>query len=154
MTEEVRKAYLNLAKKYSLPKLEEIDREFDLEKLETHDFLLRDIRKKMLEKFDFFYELLEEVLHPGTNLSNLYESGFFPDEEKAAVFNVYKKVMAIRREAYELAIRNDERYDADFIKKVFKGMPSLKEKLLPIIAYLRQSWEREAETQEKLGYFG
>jgi hypothetical protein len=154
MPEEAKKKYDALMREYSLPDFEELDREFDIGKLETESFALKEVRRKIAEKIEFFCKLLEEVLQPDTNISNLYESKYFNDNEKKEVFDAYKKVMRLHRETAELAIKNDEGEDAGFIKKIFVEMPALKNELLPIVVKLKQSWEKETEEGEKLRYLG
>lgn len=154
MSDDIKKKYDALMRKFSLPSLEELDREFDICKLEAESFILKEIRRKVAEKVDFLCKLLEEVLQPDTNISNLYESKYFNEQDKEEVFDVYKKIMKLHRETAELLIKNEEAEDAEFIKKIYKEMPSIKAELLPIVSKMKQSWERETEEAEKLGYLG
>lgn len=154
MTDETKKKYEPLMKKYSLPKLEELDREFDIGKIEAEDFILKEIRKKIAERFNSFRELLGEILQPEEHIATLHESKYFEEGDRTKIFDVYKKIMLVSREASELSVKNDEKEDAEFIKRIFGKMPSIKAELLPIASKLKRSWEFDEEASEKLGYFG
>jgi hypothetical protein len=146
--------YEPLQKKYSLPGFELLDREFEIGSIEAEDFPLRDIRKKMDEKVKTVRALLEEVLQPETNLSGIYESRAFSEDEKRQLFELYRKVMSRERKCVELLIRNDEQSDAAFIKSFSAEWETLKNELAKAADRLRDYWDNEKEVHEKLGYFG
>jgi hypothetical protein len=143
-----------LQKKFGLPAFEQLDKEFEIACIESEDFPLREIRKKIGEKTKSGRTMLEEVLQPEANLAGIYESRAFSEAEKNKLFELYKKVMSWERKGVELAMRNDEAQDIAFIKTFFSEWPQLKEKLAAAALKLRDYWENEKEEHEKLGYFG
>lgn len=154
MKKLVRKRYEALKKKYGLPKFDELDSEFEISTLEHEDFLLSAVRKKIMEKVGDASCLLEEVLHPDTNLADLYESRVFDEDEKKGLFEIYKRLMFADRYATELSISNDEKLDADFVKSFTAEWRKLKPDLVKFIRKLKESWEKETEEGEVAGYMG
>jgi len=148
---EIKNKLEELRKKHDLPGYDELAKEFEIDSIEKTDFLLREIRKKAHNRIKYFCGLLEEVLQPDTNISAIYESRVFGEKEKKDVFDAYRKFMALNREGEEAAINSD---DAAFIKKVYKEIGVLKADLLPIIAKMREAWQKDTPDDEKLGYFG
>ncbi len=151
---EVKKKFEELRKKYGLPRFDELAKEFEIDSIEKKDFLLRNIRKKVHSKIIAFCELMEEVLQPEANISAIYESGVFNEEEKQKVFDLYKKFMALNREGTEAALKNSEEAGSEYIKKVYKELIGIKAELLPIITKIKEAWQQETSDEEKLGYFG
>ena len=56
----VKETYQKLSKKYQLPPFAEIDTAFEISTIEYEEFLLREVRRKMVEKLDSFIKVLEE----------------------------------------------------------------------------------------------
>ena len=57
--DKVKEEYQKLAKKYKLPKYNDIDLDFEVSAIDKKKFLLREIRRKMLDKFDGINGVLE-----------------------------------------------------------------------------------------------
>jgi hypothetical protein len=150
----LKQKYEPLQKKFSLPSYEQLDRDFEIGCIEADDFPLREIRKKIEEKLKTARAMLEEVLQPDANLAGIYESRAFSEDEKKALFELYRKIMAQERQCMSLFITNDEATDAGFIKSFCAEWEQLKKKLASAADKLRDYWVNEKEVHEKLGYFG
>ena len=147
--------YDKLKKRYKLPDYEKLDFDFEISTIENPQvFLLRNIRRKMMEKVEYFTKFLEDLLQAEPSLPTLYECRFFSDAEKIKIFDLYKNLMRINREATMLAIDDGEQEDADFIRKTSEEWPSIRENLRKIAAKARQGWIKEPASKEDLGYLG
>ena len=151
---KVRKLYESLRKKYRLPGFDELDAEFEISAIEAESGLLREVRKQISEKVGNVSSLVEEVLQPDTNLVNLYESRVFDEAEKQRLFELYKRLMVVDRTLVELMIANDEKLDAEFIKSFAAEWKKTKPELLRFVRKLKESWEKETEKGEAVGYMG
>lgn len=151
---EIKKQYEELRKTHSLPEFKEMDSYFEISSIEQTSLRLCDIRKKMTEKIELFSNLLEEVLHPNSDLCSLYETGFFEDNEKDKLFNLYKRLMLISRESLKLSLENNEAEDADFVKTLFKEWLSMKRDLSAMIEQLKKAWSAEEHHKFKAEYLG
>ncbi|MBI2663932.1 hypothetical protein HYX10_01160 [Candidatus Woesearchaeota archaeon] len=149
---DVKKSYDVLRKQFKLPKFEELA-EFQLSELEE-EFLLADIRRGMLDKVQNFLDFLSEILSPDTNLSNMYESRVFDDIQKKEVFDVFRRLMYWKRQSLQVEITNDNAVNAEFITSFLEEWSGLKKRLADIIDKVKDSWESDSESTEKLGYFG
>jgi len=153
MADTTKKQYEDLRKKYKLPKFDELE-EFEIMSLEDTDFLLSDIREKIFDRLRNSTDFLADIIHPDTNITNMYESRTFDDNQKKDVFNVFKRLMFWRRNAFEVSIVNTDKANAEFISSFHAEWKDLKTKLTEIIGKVKHSWETESEKTEKLGYFG
>ena len=151
---ELEKDYEILRKKYALPMFEELDIEFEIHCIEDGKFLIKDIRQKIIEKIDEFCIMVEDILQPDTKVSNLYESRVFTEADKEKIFKIFRKLMRIKRRAMQLMILNNEKEDAEFIKKTFSEWQELKEQLNPVVKKLIEAWETETDIKEQLSYLG
>lgn len=150
----INKKYEALKKKYNLPSFEILDNEFEISLIEDDFFSLREIRRRVLEKIEFYIKILEDLLQTDIRVSTLYEIKSFDDSEMEYVFKIYQKLMKIMRESALLNLNNDEKKNADFIINVFKEWNEIKKELSKILEKLKCSWEKEEDKKEILGYFG
>ncbi len=151
---KVKKLYETLRKKYKLPGFDELDSEFEISAIEAESGLLREIRKQISEKVSDVSSLFQTILQPDTNLVDLYESRVFDEAEKQRLFELFKKLMVTDRTLMELAIENDEKLDAEFIKSFTAEWKKTKPELLKFIKKLRDSWEKDTDEGEAAGYMG
>lgn len=155
MENKIEKEYTELSKKFKLPKFNEIDSEFEISSLENERFLIKNILNKILEKLEFYTDLLGNIIHPNdSSFSNMYEIRFFSDEEKDFVYGIFKKMMKAHRDIIILILENDGSKSAEFLNEFLKGWKGIKNDLTACIRKMRDSWENETTIKEDLGYFG
>jgi len=151
---EIKTAYSELKKKYKdLPSFEDLDNEFEISGVEDN-FILRGIRRKCVEKVEFFAKIVEDLLQPDANLTNMYECRDFGDGEKENIYNLFKRLMFFSRSAAEVALKSDDKEDARFLSVFFNSWMDLKPDLMVIVSKITDSWERDTEFKEDLEYFG
>jgi len=154
MGKETKKKYEELATKYKLPSFDSLNKEFEISTIEENEFLLREIRRKIIEKLENYIKLLEGILHPETEICDMYECSVFSDEEKNKLFELYKKIMFLDRFSAETSIGEDDSKSSDFIKEVFEQWESIKKELLFMVKRLKEGWLEEKNVKTELGYLG
>lgn len=150
---EFQAEYGKLAKKHNLPQFAELDKEFDLGN-ECSNFPLRDVRKKMSEKFDAMLDLLAGIVSPEHTISQLHEFKFISDAEKKRAWEIYRILMAISRESLRLGILVSEPEDAKFIVASWHEWNELKPDMVKLVEKIRDSWNEETDYEEDIGYVG
>ena len=151
---DIKKAYSELKKKNDLPSFDEIDSLFEISALDSEQFLLRNIRRKITDTLEYYLKLLEEVLHPETTLAAMHEQRFFTEDDRKHYITLYKRLMIIHRKSLEVALLQDDEAHSAFIRDVFKVWPSLQKELLGLVKKLQGYWQEEDVQGEGLGYFG
>src|SRR4030042_5034893 len=135
---DMTKEYELFRKKYNLPELKELDKEFCVGKLEDVAFLLRTILAKMIERVEAVFKTLSDVVQPSeNNLSTMYEAEVFSDDEKKHIFELMKKLAYAHR---DLIIRDydyDDEAAAALISKYFKEWKDMKNDIIGILGKLR-----------------
>lgn len=151
--DKIKEAYSKY--KYPLPKYDAINNEFDISTIENDNFLLRKIIQEMFERIDFYATTLSELLQPDTaQVKSMHESRFFNDKEREKIFELYKKLMIIIRNASEVSLQREERLEAEYIKNTFDEWLLIKPELLKIVNKMKDSWKKETDIKEELAYFG
>jgi hypothetical protein len=150
----VKEKYQELEKKHKLPSFSELDRDFEVSSIEEEKFLLREIRRKIVEKIELYAKLLSEWLNPEATISNMHESKLFTEKERRELFQVYKRLMFFDRYSIETAAREDDEKSAEFINDVFKEWNDLKENISVFVKKAKESWTEEVDVKEELGYMG
>jgi hypothetical protein len=151
---EIQKKYNELAKKHKLPEYSAINHDFEICTIENEDFLLREVRRKIVEKIDKFLPVLDSVLMPDTNIADMQECHVFTDKQKAKMYELYKKMMHLQRYSFEVAIDEAEESSAAYIKEAFESWQSIKKELKTTIATLKDSWKQDTDINEVLSYMG
>ncbi len=151
---EIKKQYLELAKKYKLPHYSILNNEFEISLIEHPDFLLREIRRKIAEKLDYYARTLEELLSAEPTLNSLHECKNLSDEKKKKVYLVHRTLMTMVRSSAEVGITNSEEENSAFIKNALEQWSKIKHALKDVIIMMKDSWKEEASEKEELGYFG
>jgi hypothetical protein len=103
---------------YNLPEFRFMAEDFEIEKVteKETDFILRETRRTIIEKFSAYMHLFETMLNPSSGsllifsiLKNLNE------EDKKEIREVYKKLAKIQIESMKLDTIYSENNEAQFI---------------------------------------
>ncbi|RLE38897.1 hypothetical protein DRJ17_02590 [Candidatus Woesearchaeota archaeon] len=146
--------YLELAEKHELPDYHEFNKEFEISSIDTEEFLLREIRRKMMERFDYYAKILQELFQPDPHSSSIFEAKNFTDKDRENIFNLYSKIMAMMRHSVVVSLDNSDEQNAKFINSSYKEWLRIKEKVLPIAMRIKSTWENHFVDKIKAEYFG
>jgi len=151
---KIKEKYLELSEKYNLPSFEEMDNEFEISTIEKDGFLLREIRRAIIDKIELYIKFLEELLSPETDVSSMYESSVFNEGDRNELFEVYKKFMFFHRFSIEVSIDEGDDKTSNYLNQFFKEWNDLKRRFLIIVKKTKGSWIKNIHINEKLGYMG
>jgi hypothetical protein len=147
--------YAAIQKKFSLPDFESLDKLFEVSTLEADKFFLRAARRHIVEKFHFYIEILEELIHPNGTVSAYHECKFFDDEQKKSIYDLYSRLMVYVRKSNLLDLKLDDKQDAQFINEAYKAWPQLSADLVKVIEKIKDCWsEEEAVDSSAESYMG
>lgn len=154
--ERLKKEYEKAKKKYNLPEFDEMNKEFEIEKLQEResDLLLREIRRAISEKNMAYLRFIEMFLNPGNApmffLSLVKNMDGYNRKLLEELYSEFGKF-----EIKSIALDNeyDESKELAFIKNFIKKWKELKSKFSEITDSLEESWEKKSERKEK-GYLG
>ena len=151
--EEIREKYQILKEKYELPEFEKIDNDLELDNIDSR-FILREIRRKIVDKLGRHEKSIEAVLQPDSGLSDMYECQHLPDERKAELFAIYKRLRYLDRYANLVSVQNSEQGNAEFVKFVYTTLLNLKPEIEAFYKEVKECWNIEEDTSTVLEYFG
>lgn len=149
--------YGKLATKYNLPDFEELDNQFEITSLQdvNKKFLLKAIRRRMIDKIVFFNRILESILHPNTqSIISMHENKSFDEDERQKVIKSLRKLMKLDRESLRLDIEPNTISDANFIIKIFEEYKDIKRKINRVASIMEEAWSKEEEEIVSESYFG
>ena len=154
--QKLKKDYEKLREKYRLPSFNELNVDFEIEKLqETEtDFLLRSIRRAMIEKTAVILRFLEILVNPTEAHSQMYIFSILKSispEMKKTIDKVYKEMTVIELGSLSLDIDYDEKNEVKFILEMSKKWPSIKKDLKDITQKIGVVWTHEKNHDD---YFG
>lgn len=154
--EELKKDYGVLQKRYKLPSFQQLNEEFDIEKVAEHETecLMREIRKAIMDKAIAYLRFVEMLLNPSN--APLF---FFAlvkgltSADKRIMERIYEKLGSFEIDVIELDCDYSEKDEAEFIKKVMAAWPEIKQDMMKLTEVLRRNWNQKSKKDEK-GYFG
>lgn len=154
--ENLKKDYLEIQKKYDLPSFDELNSDFQIEKsaeVET-DFLIREIRKFMADKFSNYLRFTEAMLNPVNAPMFVFSIiKLLGVEEKKKLTKIYKTLTKNEIRLIELDIQFSEEKEIDFVKESYKMWQEIKKDLLEIIEVIKKAENNNFEVNGK-SYFG
>ena len=154
--EKIKKDYEKLKIKYKLPSFNELNEEFEIEKLQERetDFLLRQVRRAMIEKTAVVLRFLEILVNPSEAQAQIYIFSIMKSvspEMKKVIEKVYKELTIIELGSLTLDIDYDEKNEVSFIKDMSVKWPLIKKDLKYITQKLVVVWTHEKNHDN---YFG
>ena len=153
--QEIKKRYAPLMNKYKLPSFSELNKEFEIEKIQEHEteFMLREVRKNVGEKIGAFLRFLETILNPVVapvfilnSLKNL------SNRDKELIKKNYEALVELEIKAISLDVEYDEKKEAEFIKEAYKKWQDAKPDVKEIINSLRTA--QEFKEDKRKSYLG
>ncbi len=146
--------YEKFRKKHSLPDYETVNSELEISDIESEDFFLRKVCKKIAERVEAASSLIGSLLQPSAeSIEDMHECKFFSEKDKKAMIDAYKKLMILDRTGIEAGLERSEKNDAELISAFFSQWPGLKKEILGFVGTMKSCWEKETEIEEKLEYF-
>jgi len=153
---DLKKQYEKLRKKYSLPSFQELNRDFEIEKLQEREteILSREIRRAIVEKNTLYLKFVEMFMNPSqAPMFFLALVKNLNGEEKKLLNELYLELGKFEIRSIALDNEYDEKKDAEFIKKFYKEWQEIKRKFGKVMKSIEEAWERKSEKGEK-GYLG
>ncbi len=154
--ENLKKEYLKKQKKYNFVDFKLMNEDFQIERIseiET-EYLVRELRKFIAEKFSNYLRFVETILNP-TNASMLvfYFIKSMSVEDKKILRDIYKKLAENEITILEFDIEFNEKREAEYIKNSFNLWQDMKKDLLDVISSIKKNLGSKFETNNK-DYFG
>ncbi len=154
--ENLKKDYLVVQKKYNLPSFENLNEDFQIEKIaevET-DILIREVRKFIADKFSNYLRFVETILNPANApmfvFSIIKSIGV---EEKKKLVEIYKELTKTEIRLIELDTDFFEEKEAEFIKESYEIWQKIKKDVLEVVEVIKKNLDNKFEVNGK-SYFG
>ena len=152
----LKKQYGNLRKRYSLPSFGDLNRDFEIEKLQERETetLTREIRRAMSEKSLSYLKFAEMFMNPSQAPMFFFALVKSLDsEDRRLLEELYIDLGKIEIKSIALDNDYDEGKDIDFIKIFYKKWQEIKKKFGKIMDGIEKSWEKKIDKRDK-GYLG
>ena len=156
MTEElVSQKYKKIQDVHGLPHLSRLTETFGFD-LEGDEEIMEQIREEVSDKiFSFSEKIIEPIIIGMDSYSSWFEQEMVDDKEKGKLFDLYRKIQALKWENNLLSMKNDEAKSADWIKKTWElWNGELETTLVALCESLSKGWSELKVEKSKKNYFG
>ena len=154
--ERIKGQYAVLQKKYKLPSFDELNNDFDIEKLQEResDHLLKLVRMTIIEKVAAIVRFLEVFLNPSEAPTPLFIYALLKNtkiEVRKEIEVLYKELSRVELSSISLDIDHDEKEEAIFVAEFYKMWLRDKTKLKEITMKLGMNWNKDSKVRNYLG---
>jgi hypothetical protein len=150
--DKLKESYEILRKKYNLPQFKEINEDFEIEKVSEREteFLIRNIRREMLEKVANYMRFLEALMNP-SNAPFLFMAlgNQITEKEKKIINDLYLKFGKYFIESFSLDNESSEKQEADLILEIYTEWKGIKKDFSSLIEVFEVSFENKKEKKSK-----
>ena len=154
--QDLKNEYLKFQKQYSLPSFQDLNEDFDIEKVAEHetDFLLREIRKQIMDKIIAYLRFVEMLLNP-SNAPMFFLSLIkgLNSQDKRILERMYEKLGTLEINVIELDAKYDEKDEAKFIKNVSEEWKDISKEMIKLTEVLKRNWSQKSGKNHR-DYFG
>lgn len=153
---QLKNSYKPLQEKYGLPSFQKLNEDFHVEKITDNetDFVLREIRVCVTEKFLNYLRFIESLINPSNTpmfVFAMIKSLGIKDKER--LIELYKKISKLEVELIELDLGYSEQKEAEAIKKYCEMWEEIKIKFSEVIEVIKNNWDNKTEC-DKGNYLG
>ncbi len=155
--DDLKKNYSVLHKKYSLPEFSQLNEDFQIEHISDSetDYLLREIRKLIGEKFSNYLRFVEMLLNPVSVPMFVYSVVKSLDENDREELNkIYREIAKKEVEIVALDTVYSEEGEANFIKGAYESWQSIKKDINSIIKKVDLDKDNGKKLNNDKNYFG
>lgn len=147
---ELKQNYSSIESRFNLPSFHNMNQEFDIEKLAERetDFLLREVRRAMLEKNEAYLRFLELLLNPAG--SPMFVLALKIGDKKS-LHELYLELGKYELQGLALDNSYNEEKEAEFINMFFKRWEDIKSRFRGILDGFEIP---QASSKKEKGYLG
>lgn len=155
MNSEIPERYKRMQDLFGLPKLTDLRETFKFE-IENEEEIFDQIRIEISDKlFTFTERIIEPIIAGSDSLCCLFEQNMITEEERVKMFELYKKIQALKWENNVLMLSPNEKETAKWIKKTWNFWNSeMEANLSSICRKLSFSWKGLKFENYKSHYHG
>ena len=143
------KEYKLLQEKHGLPKLSELEQEFEFE-LDEKTGIIKILNQQIWDRISIIKSYIEGILHP-QRYCCMTETGFLNKKEKERIYEFYKKIMIEYWKTVKSTFLGEEKRakqlknNYEFYQKVKKFSTIYSDKMI-------KGWSQEQEEEKNEGY--
>ncbi len=145
---QLKTCYNVFQEKYNLPSFEELNEDFQIEKVAEYetDFVLKEIRETITNKFLNYLRFIESLLNPSNGPMFMFAViKTLGEKEKEKLTEIYKKIAKMDIELVELDLEYSEEKEAEAITNYYQMWQEMKRELLGIVEVIKTNWDSKEE---------
>jgi len=149
---DIKKEYEKIKQKYGLPSFEEMNNEFEIERLQERDsdLFIRRLRRNMVEKVVHMLKFLEIMINPSSAPIFIHDIiGSINDETKKVIEKLYEEGCKIEMRSFALELISTEKDEIEFIKYVLKKWTDMKKDVEKLNQEIDKAWIKKEEKKEE-----
>ncbi len=153
--EEVKKKYIELRKKHSLPEFNEVEEHFNITSLDSENLTLKSIIKQIKSTIEERAKFFESIIQPDTDITTMHEVEFLNNNDREESIRILRELMKSYRKADLIIFDYEEEEAINYIKETTNKVIELKPRIKKIINKLIRAWDEDlliSSTEDK--YFG
>lgn len=155
--DELKDVYSKLSKEVSLPDFDVLNKDFGIEKIQVDetDFLVREIRRYVADKFSSYLRLIESILQPSNSQMFVFMMiKSLSSSDMELLQGIYKRMARKEIEIIELDLEFDFDREVFFVNSANEMWQDIKKELFSIVDKVKLNWDSESPSlRESRNYY-
>lgn len=151
---DILEKYKKMQEKYELPHFKQLKQafKFEIEDLDSVDQLRMEISDQL---FSFTERVIEHIMTGGDSFCCMFEQDMVTEQERTAMFELYKKIQVLKWENNLLMIKPNEKQTVEWIRKTWDLWNNeLEAEMSKVCKKLSLAWSDLRFKTEKTQYHG
>lgn len=133
---------------------EELDRFFEVSSIKDPEFLLREVRRKIIEKYEGVIDIFNSFLHPDTNIIQVNDTYTLSSEDKDEIIKILRQFTVIIKNHQLLEIESNDDEELKFCSTALETYKANVKIIKRIISKVQQSYMNNIKVKDEVHYLG
>lgn len=134
---------------------DELDHYFEISSVDLEEFLLREIRRKIIEKFDAVIDVLNELIYPSTsNIIEIIDANAISGDDREIISDILKAFSFTIKTYKMLELDSSEDEEKEFCKNALEVYKNKLPELKVLIEKTKDAYSKNIKIKENPNYLG
>jgi hypothetical protein len=143
-----------LKKKLKLNNFDEYNSVFELSTIKEEEFVHREARRKIISRFDYVMNILNNFLHPDSTIIELNDADSLTDGDRDEALDLLRQISVIIKKHQMLEIASDDKKEQAFLIESLTAYKSIYPKVIKMIEKTMKQIISKDLGKESMNYLG
>ena len=139
--------------KIGIKNVDEFDKYFEITSIKDEGFLLRQVRRKIADKFDHVIQMLTHYIEPD-GLTQFNDAHALSEDDRNDVMRILKEFSILYKEHVMLEIESSDNEEKEYCRKSLDIYKANIKALKSLLVKIKESYSKEESIKTSADYLG